>query len=56
VEYEGKQKSRENEVSKTIKESEQIIIDLKTELQESKRIEEVILKKLNDKQQDCEKL
>jgi hypothetical protein len=31
-------KIRENEVSVTIKESEQIIIDLKTQVQESKRI------------------
>jgi hypothetical protein len=43
VEYEEKQKSREKEVSKNIKELEQIIIELKTELQETKRIEEVIL-------------
>jgi hypothetical protein len=49
LEYEGKQISREKEISKTIKESEQIIIDLKTELQEAKRIEEVISKQINEK-------
>jgi hypothetical protein len=56
LEHEEKQKSREKEVLITIKESEQIIIDLKTQLQEAKRIEEVISKQLNEKQLDCEKL
>jgi hypothetical protein len=51
-----KKKSKEKEVSITINESEQIIIDLKTQLQEANRIEEVIIKQLNEKQLDCEKL
>jgi hypothetical protein len=55
-EYEEAQKSREREVSKTIKETGKVINDLKTQLQEAKRIEEVILKQLNDREQDCEKL
>jgi hypothetical protein len=33
-----------------------VIIDLKTQLQEDKIIEEFILNQLNEKQQDCEKL
>jgi len=56
LEYEGKQKSREKEVSITIEESEQIFIELKTQLQESKIIQEVISKQLNENQLDCEKL
>jgi hypothetical protein len=56
LEYEGKQKSREKEVSITIKESKQVIIDLRNQLQEAKIIEEVISKRLNEKQIDCEKL
>jgi hypothetical protein len=42
-------KSREREVSKTIKESEQIISDLKSHLLETNKIEEVISQQLNDK-------
>jgi hypothetical protein len=49
LEHEEKQKLREKEVSVTIKESEQMIIDLKTQLQEAKRIEEVISKQINEK-------
>jgi hypothetical protein len=50
-----KNKNKEKkEVSTTIKESKQIIINLKTQLQESKIIEEVISKQLNEKQLDCE--
>jgi hypothetical protein len=49
-------KSREREVSKTIKESEQTISDLKSQLLEANKIEEVILQQLNDKKQVCEKL
>jgi hypothetical protein len=49
-------KSREREVSKTIKELEQIISDLKSQLLETNKIEEVILQQLNDKKQVCEKL
>jgi hypothetical protein len=55
-EYEEAQKSREREVSKTIKETGKVINDLKTQLQEAKIIEEVILKQLNDREQDCENL
>jgi hypothetical protein len=47
LEYEGKQKSKEREVSITIKESKQVVIELKTQLQEAKIIEEVISKQLN---------
>jgi hypothetical protein len=43
-------------VSNTIKETRQVINDLKTQLQEAKIIEEVILKQLNDREQDYEKL
>ena len=43
-------------MSKTIKERGQVINDLKTQLQETKTIEEVILKQLNDREQDYEKL
>jgi DNA repair exonuclease SbcCD ATPase subunit len=49
-------KSREREVSKTIKESEKTISDLKSQLLEDNKIEEVILQQLNDKKQVCEKL
>jgi hypothetical protein len=56
LEFEEAQQLREKEVSKTIKESEKIIIDLKTQLQEAKRNEEVLNKQLNEKQQDCKKL
>jgi hypothetical protein len=55
-EYEEAHKSREREVSKTIKETGKVINDLKTQLQEAKRIEEVILKQLNDREQDYENL
>ena len=41
-------KSRERGVSKTIKESEQTISDLKSQLLEANKIEEVILQQLND--------
>jgi hypothetical protein len=37
-------------VSETIKETGKVINDLKTQLQEAKRIEEVILKKLNNRE------
>ena len=49
-------KSREREVSKTIKESEHTISDLKSHLLEANKTEEVILQQLNDKKQVCEKL
>jgi hypothetical protein len=55
LEFEEAHKSREREISKSVKENEQIIIDLKTQLQESKRIEEILTEQLNEKQQDCEK-
>ena len=42
-------KSREREVFKTIKESEQTINDLNSHLLEANKIEEVILKQLSDK-------
>jgi hypothetical protein len=42
-------KSRERDVSKTIKESEQTISDLKSQLLEANKFEEVILQQLNDK-------
>ena len=51
-----KNKSREKGVIITIKELKQIFIDLKTQIQEVKRIEEVISKQLNEKQLDCENL
>jgi len=56
LEFEEAQQLRKNEVSKTIKESEQIIIDLKTQLQEARRNEEVLNKQLNEKQQDCKNI
>jgi hypothetical protein len=56
LDYKEEQKSREEEVSKSIKKIEQIIVDLKTQLQEAKRIEEVLSKQLNDKEKNCEKL
>jgi hypothetical protein len=49
-------KSRETDVSKTMKELEKTISDLKSHLVEANKIEEVILKQLNDKKQVCEKL
>jgi hypothetical protein len=49
-------KSREREVSKTLKESEQTISDLNSQLLETNKIEEIILKQLSDKKQACEKL
>jgi hypothetical protein len=55
-EFEESHQSREIDASRTIKESEQIISDLKSQLLEAKRIEEVILKQLNDREQVCEKL
>ena len=55
-EYEEAQNSREREVSKTIKETRQVINDLRTQLQEAKIIEEFILKQLNDSEQDYENL
>jgi hypothetical protein len=42
-------KSREREFSKTIKESEHAIIDLKSQLLDANKIEEFILQQLNDK-------
>jgi hypothetical protein len=56
LDYKEEQKSREEEVSKSIKKTKQIIVDLKTQLQEAKRIEEVLSKQLNDKEQNCETL
>ena len=41
------------EVSKTISELEQLIIKLKTQLQETKRKEEILNKQLNEKQKIC---
>jgi hypothetical protein len=55
-EFEESHQSREIDASRTIKESKQIISDLKSQLLEDKRIEEVILKQLNDREQVCEKL
>jgi hypothetical protein len=55
-EFEESHQSREIDASRTIKESEQIISDLKSQLLEAKIIEEVILKQLNDREQVCEKL
>jgi hypothetical protein len=55
LEFEEAQKSREIEISKSVKENKQIIIDLKTRLQEAKRIEDLLIEQLNKKQQDCEK-
>ena len=49
LEFEEAQQLRENEFSKTIKELEKIIIDLKTQLQEQKINEEVLNKQLNEK-------
>jgi hypothetical protein len=46
-------KSREKEVSKTISELKQLIIKLKTQLQETKRSEEISNKELKEKQQIC---
>jgi hypothetical protein len=56
LEFEEAKQLRENEVSKMIKESEKIIIDLKTQLREAKRNEEVLIKQLNEKEKDCKKL
>jgi hypothetical protein len=56
LEYKEEQKPRENEVSKVIKASDQVINDLEIQLKETKRIEEVISKQFNEKQRDCEKL
>jgi hypothetical protein len=56
IEIKEATKSREREVSKTIKESKQIISDLKSHLLETNKIGEVILQQLNDKKQVCEKL
>jgi hypothetical protein len=44
LDYKEEQKSREEEVSKSIKKTKQIIVDLKTQLQEAKRIEEILSK------------
>ena len=46
-------KSREREVSKTIKESQQTISDFNSHLLEANKIEEVILQQLNDKKKVC---
>jgi hypothetical protein len=53
LEIEEASKSREKEVSKTISESEQLIIKLKNQLQETKRKEEILNKELNEKQKIC---
>ena len=49
-EFEESHQSREIYASRTIKESKQIINDLKSQLLEDKRIEEFILKQLNDRE------
>jgi hypothetical protein len=41
---------------KNINKIEQIIVDLKNQLQEAKIIEKILSKRLNDKEQNCEKL
>jgi hypothetical protein len=56
LEFEQAQQTREKEVSKTIKESEKIIIDLKTQLQEVKRNKEILNEQFKEKQQVCKKL
>jgi hypothetical protein len=56
LEINGATKSREREVSKTLKESEHTINDLKSQLLEANKTEENILKQLSDKKQACEKL
>jgi hypothetical protein len=48
-EFEESHQSREIDASRTIKESEKIISDLKSQLLEAKIIEEFILKQLNDR-------
>jgi hypothetical protein len=48
-ESEESHQSREIDASRTIKESEQIIYDLKSQFIEAKRIEEVISKQLSNK-------
>jgi hypothetical protein len=55
-EFEESHQSKKIHALRTIKESEQIISDLKSQLLEAKRIEEVILKQLNDRKKVCEKL
>jgi hypothetical protein len=55
-EFEEAHQSIEVDASRAIKESKQIISDLKYQLLEAKRIEEVILNQLNDREQVCEKL
>jgi hypothetical protein len=42
LEFEEAHKSREREISKTVRENEQIIIELNIHIQEAKRIEEVL--------------
>jgi hypothetical protein len=46
-------KSTKNKVSKTISYSKQLIIELKTKLQEIRTKEEILNKELNEKQQTC---
>jgi hypothetical protein len=53
LEFEETIKSREKEVSKIVSDSEQLIIELNTKLQETKRKEEILNKELNEKQQTC---
>jgi hypothetical protein len=55
-EFEESHQAKEIDALRTIKESEQIINDLKSQLLEANKIEEVILKQLSDKKQACEKL
>jgi hypothetical protein len=55
-EFEESHQSKEIDALRTIKESEKIISDLKSQLLEANKIEKVILKQLSDKKQVCEKL
>jgi hypothetical protein len=56
LEFEQEQQTREKGVSKYIKESDQIIIDLKIQLQEVKRNKEILNEQFNEKQQVCKNL
>jgi hypothetical protein len=55
-EFKEAHQSTEVDASRTIKESEKIISDLKSQLLEAKIIEEVILNLLSDREKVCEKL
>ena len=56
LEYEEELRSRKEEVSNNMKETKQTIIDLKTQLRESKISEDIIRKQLNEKQYEYENL